>query len=276
MWVEGVIRSLMFKTVIQDYVDRSWDFVGHGDVYHKARLPNIESQTKSASTALDPYVYTDTEQTITINAHQACAIKHEDIATLLSRNNVKEEMKKNMGYSLARAIDVALAALAASFSQIVGTLGVETTYDNYLRAAQYLEDAGYSLSSDCAWLISVPTKYSMMKMDDFRHADYVGTDEAKAAHKEARIGKFIGAPVVVSNLITAPAAGQHENFLLHRETLALIMAQQPKVSVDRIALDLADVIVMDQVYGKAEVDRYSEAAGNITATDEGSVLIRGV
>lgn len=277
VWVQGVISALMFRTIISDYVDRTWDFVGHGDVYHKARTPNIESQSKSASTGLNATVYTDTEQTITINVHDACAIKHEDIATLLSRNNMKEIMSKNMGYSLARAVDVYLAALAQSFSQVVGTLGVELTYDNLLRAVQYLEDTGYEMASDVAWLISPAQKSGFMKMDTFTNRDYRGDSSSESASKKGVVvGDFQGAPIAVSQLLRAPAAGQHENMLLHKETVALIMAQSPKVTKERIALDLADVVVCDQIYGAAEVDRYSEAPGNITATDEGAVLLRGV
>lgn len=277
MWVQGVISALMFRTIISDYVDRTWDFVGHGDTYHKARTPNIESQSKAASTALNATVYTDTEQTISINVHDACAIKHEDIAQLLSRDNMKEKMTANMGYSLARAVDVNLAALAQSFSQIVGTLGVELTYDNLLRAVQYLEDAGYEMASDVVWMISPAQKSGFMKLDTFTHRDYRGDASSEAASKKGVVvGDFQGAPIAVSNLVRSPASGQHENFLLHRETVALIMAQSPKTTKERIALDLADVVVTDQIYGYGEIDRYSEQPGNITATDEGAVLLRGV
>lgn len=276
VWVDGVIRALEFSLVIAPKVDRSWTYQGHGDVYHKARIPNIESQTKSASSALNATVYTDTEQTITINVHQACAIKHEDIATLLSRNDVKGEMKKKMGYSLGRAVDVNLATLPQNFSQNVGTLGVELTYENLLRAVQYLEDTGYNMMSDVCWIVSPAQKSGFMKMDTFVASTYVGEERARRASEDAFIGRFQGAPIYVSNLVRSPASGQHENFLFHKETIALVMAQEPKISVDRIALDLADVIVSDQVYGYAEITRYSETPGNITATDEGAVLLKGV
>lgn len=276
VWVEGVIRALEFALVIAPSVDRAWDFVGHGDTYHKARIPNIEAQTKAASTDLDATVYTDTEQTITINVHQACAIKHENIAQLLSRNDVKAEMTKKMGYALGRAVDVNLAALAQNFSQVVGVLGVEVTHDQLLRAVQYLEDAGYDMFDDVAWFISPAQKGGFMKMDTFTNAQYVGEAAAADAHTKATIGAFQGSPVRVSNLLRAPASGQHENMLLHKESVALVMAQSPKTTTETIALALADVVVQDQIYGYSEIDRYSETPGNITATDEGAVLIRGV
>ena len=276
MWVEGTIRALEFALVIAPSVDRTWDFVGHGDTYHKVRVPNIESQTKSASIALDATVYTDTEQTITVTTHDACAIKSERIVQVLARNDLKSIMQSKMGYSLGRAIDVRIGALFASLSQAVGTLGVEVTYDNLLRAVEYLENAGYDMGSDVTWFFSPAQKSGIMKMDTFINASYVGEDAARMAHEKATIGTFQGAPIKISNLLTAPAAGQHDNVLFHKETFALIMAQEPETVLDSIALDIADVVVQHQISGVAEVDRYSETPGNITATDEGGVFIRGV
>ncbi|MBK9021631.1 MAG: hypothetical protein IPL72_17260 [Sulfuritalea sp.] len=276
MWVEGTIRALEFALVIAPSVDRTWDFVGHGDTYHKVRVPNIESQTKSASTGLNATVYTDTEQTITVTTHDACAIKSERIVQVLARNDLKSIMQSKMGYSLGRAIDVRIGALFASLSQAVGILGVEVTYDNLLRAVQYLEDAGYDMGSDVTWFFSPAQKAGIMKMDTFINASYVGEDAARMAHEKATIGTFQGAPLKISNLLTAPAAGQHDNVLFHKETFALVMAQEPETVLDSIALDIADVVVQHQISGIAEVDRYSETPGNITATDEGGVFIRGV
>jgi hypothetical protein len=276
VWVDGVIRALEFDLKIAPFVDRTWAFVGHGDVYHKTRLPNIETQTKSAGSALNATAYTDTEQTITINVNTACAIKHENIAEVLSRNDVKGEMTKNMGYALGRSVDVLLAALAQSFSQTVGTLGVELTYDNLLRAVQYLEDAGYDMGRDVGWFVSPAQKAGFMKMDTFINNQYRGDQNMLKASEKGVIGMFQGAPVSVTQLVRAPAAGQHDNFLLHKESVALIMAQEPKTYLETIALDTADVVVSAQIFGYSEIDRYSEAPGNVTATDEGAVWLKGV
>lgn len=276
VYVDGVLRAMEFGTVIQPKVDRSWDFVGHGQTYHKSRIPNIEVQTKAPLTSLTPSTYTDVDQTIIIDVHQACAIKHEDIAGLLSKLDVKDEMTKKMGYGLTRAIDVNLATLAQNFSQSVGTLGVELTYDQLLEAVQTVEEAGYDLNDNMCWVISTAQKNGFMKMETFINAAYVGEERARKASENATIGTFQGAPIMRSNLVRSPSSGQHESFLFHKESIALIMAQEPKTSVDRIALDLVDVVVSDQVYGYAEVNRYSETPGNVTPTDEGAVLLNGV
>lgn len=276
IFLDGVIRAREFDIVLTMRVDRSWEEgYKHGQTFHKRRIPNIETQSKVASTALNATVYTDSEQSLVINDHIACAIKQEDIAAVLSRTDTKAEMTKKMGYALARACDVAIAALFQNFSQSVGTYGVELTYDNFLRAARYLEDAGVSLASDVAWIVSPAQKEGMMKMDTFTNRDYVGDSNAIDAHTKAKVADFQQAPVLISNLLRAPASGQHDNVLLHKNGIALVYAQDPKTSTDRIALDLADVVVMDEIRGMSEVDTYSETPGNVTATDEDRVLLKG-
>lgn len=271
----GTIDSLEFNAPLAGMVDKNWKFVGHGDVYHKSRFPNIEVQSKVASTALDPTVYTDTEQTITINVHQACAIKVEDINRVLSRHDVKVKMTEKMGYALGRAVDVSIAALAQNFSQVVGTLGADPSYDDLLDVVGYLEDAGYQPSENCYLVISTQMRRAMMKIDQFVNADYVGEAAASKASTRGKIGTWQGLPIVVHQFLRAPAAGQHESFAFHKESIAVIMAENQKTFVDTIALDTADVVVKANIYGLAEINRYSEAAGNITATDEGCVLLRG-
>lgn len=276
IFLDDVLRAREFNIVIQKQVDRSWEEgYKHGDVFHKRRIPNIETQSKVAETALNATVYVDTQQDLVINSHIACAIKQEDIAAVLSRTDTKAEMTKKMGYALARKVDVDLAALAQNFSQVVGTLGVELTYDNLLRAVRYFDDAGVSMMDDACWIFSPAQKEGIMKMDTFINRDYVGDRAAMDAHTRATVAEFQGAPVLISNLLRSPASGQHENMLIQKDGIALVFAQDPKTSTDRIALDLADVVVMDEIYGYSEIDIYTESPGSTTPSDENLVLLRG-
>lgn len=274
IWVDGLLRAQEFDMKWAPRVDRSWgkDYK-FGDIFRKQRLPNIEVQTKSAGSGLTANAYTDTEQTITVNVHQACAQKVEEIVDVLNKNNLSMEMQKKMGYALSRAVDVNLSALVASFSQNVGTLGVELTFDNLLRAVQYIEDTGYNMG-DCSWIFCPAQKLALHKMDTFVNSLYVGSAAAESAHN-GRVGNFMGAEIVMSQLTTSDGAG-HDNALFDSSAIALIMAQAPKVQTQFIGLDLANVIVSSQIYGYGEVDRYSETPANITATDENAVWLKGV
>lgn len=273
VWPGDVIRAMEFDLVIAPRVYREWKFAGHGDVYHIPRIPNIEAETKSASTSVTFRTYTDTEQQITINVHQASAYKVEDITTLLSKTPIANEMKRKIGYALGRAVDVNLATLPQNFSQIIGTLGSELNYDNMVAAWALLAAAGYSLNDNCTWFLSPGAVAGFLKQEIVINQLYAGD---RRAVQTANVGNMLGAPIIQTNLTRAPSAGQSESFLVYKQAMALIMAQEVKMVSEYIAQDLADVIVGHQVYGYTEVDRYSEAAGNITATDEWAVLLRTV
>ena len=45
IFLDDVLRAREFNIVIQKQVDRSWEEgYKHGDVFHKRRIPNIETQ----------------------------------------------------------------------------------------------------------------------------------------------------------------------------------------------------------------------------------------
>lgn len=274
VWPQDVIRAEEFALVIAPRVYRKWKFAGYGDVYHIPRIPNIETETKAANTLATARTYTDTEQTITVNIQQCASYEIEDITSLLSNTDLGMEMKRKIGYSLGRALDVNLAAFPQNFSQIIGTLGVELTYDNLVRAWQYLQDAGVDVSANCTWFFSPACMAGLLKQDIFINALYQGTNPRGV--QQAQIGNILGAPALQSNLTRAPSAGQSESFLMDQRAIGLIMAQEPKVVTEYRADMLANIVTGWQAYGDAEIDRYAETPGNITAGDAWAVLLRTI
>ena len=130
------------------------------------------------------------------------------------------------------------------------------------------------LTDQCTWFVSPAAMAGLLKQEIFISQLYQG-DNPRAVHS-AKIGNILGAPVLQSNLTRAPAAGQSESWLGYKKAIALIMAQEPKMATEYIAADLANVVVGHQVYGMAEVNRYDETPGDITATDMWAVLLRTV
>jgi hypothetical protein len=279
VWVPDVIRAQEFELLIGQRVNKKYEanYPGHGDVVHIPRIPNIEKATKTPGTVWAPYVYTDTEQTITINTYEVTGIKLEEMTRLLSNTDMEKEMKASMGYALGRGVETALANLFQSFSQTVGTLGVEFTWDNLLRANQYLADAGVnSDANDVSLFLSPAAVAGLKKIDQFINSLYRGDRGPAAVSKNMISEDILGAAVYQSNLLRVPSAGQHDCALFDRRAIALIMAQAPKSFTEFQSLDLANVFGMYQLYGFTEVDRYSETPGNITATDEWAVYLAGV
>ncbi len=276
VWVPDVIRAEEFSLEIAPRVYRKWEFKGFGDVYHIPRIPNIEVASKASGAAWTPYVYTDTEQTVTINIHQVSGFQIEDITDLLSNTDLSKEMKAKIGYSLGRAVDVELANLFQNFSlTTTNAPGSDITWDDLVYAWQLLGARGVNLRDRCTWFLSTEACASLLRQDIIVNALYGGDAKSQRAVERATIGDILGAPVVQTNLLRSPAAGQHDNALLKEEGVALIMAQKPKMVSEYIALDLAWVVGGHQVYGRSEVNRYDETPGNITATDNMQVLVYG-
>lgn len=276
VWIQEVIRAQEFGLEIAPRVFRDWHFKSGGDTYHVPRIPNIEVATKTAGSAWTPTTYTDTEQTVVINTHQVAGFEIEDITQLLTNTNLKGEMQKKIGYGLGRAVDVNLATLPQNFSNSVGTAGTDLVWDDLVAAWALMANAGVPLQEDCTWFFSPDQVGSFLKQDIIINALYAGYDGSKKAVEAATIGRILGAPVIQCNLLRSAGAGQHDNFLLHRRGVALIMAQNPKMVSEYIAKDLAWVIGGHQVYGFAEVDRYDETPGNVTATDNWLCLLAGL
>lgn len=250
---------------------------GHGDTINIPRIPNIEKATKVPGTAWTPYQYTDTAQQIVVNTYEVTGIELEEMTRLLANTNLEVEYKKSMGYSLGRGVETALSGLFSSFSQNVGTLGVELTWDLLLRAAQYLADAGINMdTADCSWILSPAQIMGLRKLDQFTNSLYTGPRGPDNLSKAMISGDFQGAPIFQSNLLNVPSAGQHDCALFDRRAVALVMVQEPKSFTEFRSLDLATVFGMYQLYGYTEVDRYSETPGNITAADEWAVYLKAI
>lgn len=276
VWVPEVIRAQEFGLEMAPRVFRDWTYKGYGDVYHIPRSGNMEVATKTAGNAWTPYVYTDTEQTITINVQQVTGFQIEDITALLSNTDLKSEKQRNLGYSLGRAVEVNLATLPQNFSQSVGSLGSEPGYDECVAAWRLMALFGIKLQDQCTWFFSPETCAGLLKQEIIVNRDYRSPGKEGKAVEQAMIGDILGAPVVQTNLLRSPSAGQHENFLMYRKGIALIMAMQPKVVTEYIAKELSWVVGSHQIYGYGEVTRYDETPGNVTAVDKWLVLVNGV
>lgn len=274
VWSREILGARQHKLVVAEFCDKHWtkEQQGWGDTILIARMPNIESATKTPGTAWDPYVYTDTQQTISINLYEVTGFKLEAITKQLANPDWEAEMTKKMGYSLGLAVETTVVAKFQSFSQTVGTAGVDVSWDNLLTAWQYHRNA--AVTENSAWFFSVETVAGLMKQDEFINSQYRG-DKGPRAIEQAYMADILGSKVYQVPYLRAAAAGQHDNALMASTTIALVMAKSPTMFTQFVAADIADVVGCYQIYGCAEIDRYSPAKGNITATDEDAVLIAG-
>lgn len=252
---------------------------GPGDTQNISYISNPTANTKSADSNITLEVIgpssAEASQSFTVSTHQQVAFAVENITAVQSKTNLRAKYTDKAGYALAAAADTNLHTLPQSFSNIVGTLGVEPTFDNWQRGSQYLDDA--NAPEDGRFIIARPaTYYAMRKIDQFVNADYTG-GAAGGTMKVGReqVGTIWGnVPVFKSTLVRAPSAGQAENWYCHREGV-YYCSQDLKTRADFVINLDSDVVLSTHIYGYAEALQPPITAGGGAATDAFNCLVRG-
>ena len=211
-------------------------------------------------------------QSITVSTYQYAAQLLNAVLAVQSKYEERQRIAHRIGYSLMRGIEVSIAALPNLFSQIVGTLGADPTLDNLRRAWQYLRDAG--VTKNAQWVFGPAAASAFFANDKLTSRDFVG---GTSAIESAKLPDILSFPVYLSNLLNAPASGQTECFLAHREAIIMIRQIKPTVREQFLIRNLADGIVAYDLYNVSEAIWSAEAPtgdSDPTVGDYGAGLIR--
>lgn len=262
-WSPELNRAVQFDIVIADlFDDKSGVMQGSGDIFHWPARHNPTANTKSAGTDASVESWTETQQNFTVSTHQIVAHEIEDFAEVMSKYNIRAEMTMAASYALARAMDVAAAALLDdNTTQTVGVLGSEMTDDNVIRAWQYLMDAG-GARPPFKGLVSPACWGGFLKIEKFTNQLFNGDSGGKALH-EAQIGKVYQSTFYHSQLTvgTAPNSSGH---LWAGDHFFKIIKRKPATHAWYSPLATAWVLSWDQIYGVFEKQEADEAAAATT------------
>lgn len=280
LWSQRTRDAVEANVVVAGKVDQEYTKAlvgGPGDTMNIPYISNPTANTKSANTNVSLEVIgpssAEASQSFTVSTHQYVAFGLENITDVQSQTDLMAKYSGKAGYALAAAADTNLCTLPQSFSQVVGTLGVEPTEDNWLRGAQYLDDA-LAPQGDRFIIIRPATFYALQKIQRFTNADYVGSANAVRATERNQIGRIFNAPVYISTLVRAPSAGQAENWFCHKLGV-YYCSQQTKTNSQLVIERDADVFLATHIYGYAEALQPPITAGGAAATDVFNVLVRG-
>lgn len=281
IWSDESLEALEFAANIQKYCDRHFESqLKVGDTLHVPRISNLQALDKAKDTDVTFEVVTETNQDITCALHKYAAFLIEDIVDAQANQDVRGPYTKKLGYALSRTIETGLSAMFASFSQTVGTLGVELTSDDYLRSYQYmlevglLEDSPQPGGDFCTFV--TPAGYAaILKVDAFINSLY---NKSADSIQGVQVGNVYGIPVKISNLLTSNGAG-YDSVMMHKTQIALIISQQIKTESDHLIWKMGDAIVASCVYGAAEMNyppEDAEQGGSTTANDKRGVWLKSV
>lgn len=196
---------------------------------------------------------TETNTNITITTNEYAAMAVEDIVKVQANRNLFEAYAGKMGYALDLAVDDVLAGLPDNLTNTVGTLAGALSYDDLLRARQYLDDAD-APEENRVIIVAPAQEAEMMKLDYFINADYTGGNGVtKGQGEKGYIGGWLGMPVYKSVNVEGTNAAGHDNVMFHKEAFALVMQMKPKFESMRDIDYLVDKVASQQLYGTLEM-----------------------
>src|SRR3990167_5022609 len=261
-WSPELNHAVTFKTIIMGlFTDLTSRMKNSGDVFHWPADHNLTANTKSASVDATPEAITETQQNFTVSTHQIVAQEIEDFAEVMSKYDIRAGYTRKAAYALARAMDVAAAALLDdNTTQTVGALTAEPTNDNLIRAWQYGADnsadgGGKGVVSPACW-------GGFLKVEKFTNQLYNG-DTGGRALLEAQIGKVYQATFYQSQL-TVGTAPNYSGHLWWGDHFFKIIKKRPTQHAWYSPLATAWVLATDQIYGVFEGQEADEAAAVTT------------
>ena len=255
LWSMEAIVARENQLVFANLVDRKFEKgLSFGDTIHVPSVGNLASRTKSTNTAITYETITETNTDITIATHEYAAIALENITRVQNNRDQLKLYAGKLGYALALAVDDVLAGLVDNFSNNVGTLAVELTDDELLRARQYLDDADAPQESR-VMVVSPAQETGLLKLDRFVHNDYdsVHGPGRETGLEKAYVSSFMGMPIYRSVNVEGTNSAGHDNGMFQKEAVALVMQIAPK-TYHQFDIDyIVDKVVVEQLYGTQEM-----------------------
>jgi hypothetical protein len=285
VWADDTQDAIEFKEVLSKLVNTSFENeMSVGRILHIPHRSNMATQTKTEGIG-NTIVFntiTQTNQDITVSTYEYAACLLNAVVQAQSKYNDRAALSGKMGYALVRGMEVSLAALPASFSQVVGAYGGDIDDSVLRRAWQYLADAGFY--DDATWAFSPGAAQSLFGQDRMTSRDF--QSGSKSAIETATLPNLYSFPAVVSNLLKSPASGQHDNALFTRSAVILIRQVKPTPKTQYRIEYNADAMLMFDLYAVAEAEQPTEtptvASGGASSSelealgDSGAVLIKGM
>ncbi len=251
IWSKQAVVSREKNLVLAPLVDHRFESeLKYGDIINYGTIGSLTAQTKtkSANGALVFETVTETSAQISVATWEYQGIAVERIVDVQAMIDLAEKYAPKQMNALDLAVDDVLAGLIDDFStNTVGSLGVDLSYDDVLSAIQKLDDA--NVPQDGRFFYVSPAQYySWCKQDTFIRSDYSAVTRGPVANRG-----WMDIPCYRSTNCEGSNAAGHDNGLIQREALALIMQKNPTPERAFDINYLVDKIVLWQLYGTKEI-----------------------
>lgn len=203
------------------FTDRSSELDGGGNILYTPNITEMSANAKTNATAVTLNAPTETKITLTVDQwfEVSFAIEDREAAQVKHSYYIQEKYAQNAGYTMAKKLEVALAALFQGFSTQVGTSTANLADSDIRAAISALEAVGIDTSSgDVAFFVSPAVFWKQIQnLDKFSLA--INSPVNDPTGKTPRASLY-GIPVYISNNIQfiSGTAGRY-NALAHRDAL---------------------------------------------------------
>jgi len=256
LWSKEVQVARDPELLFAELFDRHYEKeLNYGDTLHVTPIGSLTVTTKdtSANAAVLFETETPTNIDIVVNTWQYAAVAIETVEKKQSHLDLMGIYGPRMGVALAMAVDDVLAGLVDDFSNTLGVLGTETSYDDYIRGDQYLNDAN-APQDGRAIVVSPAGKTGLMKLDQFINADYSKLNAGASPNlKSKNLGTWLGYPVYLSSNVEGTNAAGHDNAMFHKSAVALVIQINPTNHSQFDINFLAFKSVTEQLSGSKEM-----------------------
>lgn len=249
--------KLVFADVVNRQYEEDASYGSSIKIHNISNLATVETKDSSlahGSKVATKYVsVTDVDSTITIGTWQYSAIAVDTYAKKQADTDIYAKYAPKQGYDLGLAVDDVVAGLVDNITNTVGTLLSPLTYQDLLRADQYLNDAD-APEDGRVIVVSPAERNNFLQLEEFINGDYSKLHEkASAAAKKANFGTWLGYGCYQSTNVEGSNAAGHDNVMMQMECLALVIQMKP-TSHHQFDIDaMADKYVVEQIYGTAEM-----------------------
>lgn len=243
-------QALAFANQVNRIFEAELNF---GSSIHVPSVGNLTAQSKNTSnnTAVSWETITETNTDLTVDKWYYSGVAVESFTKKQAMQDLVARYAPKQGYALALVVDDALATLVLSFTNTVGTLAQDLTYEDVLRADQYLNDANAPLS-DRYIDISPAQRSGFMKLDQFVSDDYKSLNgDINVGLQNAMKGRWMDYPIMMSTNVDGSNAAGHSNAVFQKEAIALALQMEPVTHNWFDVNYLADKHIVEEIFGSA-------------------------
>jgi len=221
VWGERINDFYQSKLVIAGFfTDRSSELTDGGDVLYTPNMTEFAATEKSNATAVTLNYPTETRITLAVDQwyEASFAIEDREAAQVKHSYYIQEKYAKNCGYTVAKKLEVALAALFDNFSETVGA-STSALADSVIREAiATLESADIDTTESCGFFLHPNVFWKQVQnLDKFSLAINSPVNDPTGKTPKATL---YGIPVYVStNVQQISGTVGRANCIAHKDAL---------------------------------------------------------